>query len=90
MPTSGVADSKAAWTARYILMERFAEDAALLAKVRIQENAHRLHRRQRWKKRKVLNSATTSITMNRIATVPSHRALAMFRGRNVKASCSSL
>ncbi|UMX61623.1 hypothetical protein MJ391_26255 [Escherichia coli] len=48
----GVADTKAArWTApRYILMERFAEDAALLAKVRdylVEERASGLNRGER-------------------------------------------
>ncbi len=64
---NGVADTKAALDgARYILMERFAEDAALLAKVR-----DYLWKTPIWlppwlvgKKRKALSSAITSITTN--------------------------
>lgn len=70
--------------ARYILMERFAEDAALLAKVR-----HYL-----WKNAHLVSSVVTGKELEGakfrdyfshhepISTVPSHRALAMFRGRN--------
>lgn len=88
----GVADSKAALDgARYILMERFAEDAALLAKVRdyLWKNAHWSPPSSAVKKRKVLNSATTSITMNRS---PPCRRIARWRCSAVatKASCSSL
>ncbi|MDU8925481.1 Tex family protein [Pasteurellaceae bacterium LIM206] len=81
----GVADGKAALDgARYILMERFAEDAALLAKVRqyLQQNAVM--------QSKVIEGKETEGEKFRdyfdhqelLKNVPSHRALAMFRGRN--------
>ncbi|WP_118782570.1 Tex family protein [Haemophilus haemolyticus] len=81
----GVADSKAALDgARYILMERFAEDAGLLAKVRdyLAKNAVIVS--------KVIEGKETEGTkfqdyfdhQELLKNVPSHRALAMFRGRN--------
>ncbi len=80
-----VADSKAALDgARYILMERFAEDAGLLAKVRdyLAKNAVIVS--------KVIEGKETEGTkfqdyfdhQELLKNVPSHRALAMFRGRN--------
>ncbi len=64
----GVADTKAALDgARYILMERFAEDAALLAKVRdyLWKNAHLVSTVVSGKEEKGRNSATISIITNR-------------------------
>lgn len=70
--------------ARYILMERFTEDAALLAKVR-----HYL-----WHNAYLVSIVLPDMTEQGlkykdyfeyhelISKIPSHRALAMFRGRN--------
>lgn len=82
---AGFADSKAVLDgAKYILMERFAEDANLLAKLRRHLAQHA-----------VLKSTVVEGKENDGAkfrdyfahveawkNVPSHRALAMFRGRN--------
>ncbi|WP_086109798.1 Tex family protein [Xenorhabdus vietnamensis] len=81
----GVADTKAALDgARYILMERFAEDAALLAKVReyLWKNAHLVSRVAESKEEEGAKFSDYFDHHEAISTVPSHRALAMFRGRN--------
>ncbi|MCL2892392.1 Tex family protein [Brenneria tiliae] len=81
----GVADVKAALDgARYILMERFAEDAALLAKVRhyLWKNAHLVSRVVEGKEEQGAKFRDYFDHHEPIAQVPSHRALAMFRGRN--------
>ena len=81
----GVADSKAALDgARYILMERFAEDAALLAKVRdyLWKNAHLVSTVVSGKEEEGAKFRDYFDHHEPIATVPSHRVLAMFRGRN--------
>ncbi|MEE3664059.1 Tex family protein [Brenneria sp. g21c3] len=81
----GVADVKAALDgARYILMERFAEDAALLAKVRhyLWKNAHLVSRVIEGKEDEGAKFRDYFDHHEPIAQVPSHRALAMFRGRN--------
>ncbi|MGY0154492.1 Tex family protein [Edwardsiella tarda] len=81
----GVADAKAALDgARYILMERFAEDAALLAKVRdyLWKNAHLVSRVNEGKAEEGAKFRDYFDHHEPIAAVPSHRALAMFRGRN--------
>ncbi|AUX91945.1 Tex family protein [Mixta gaviniae] len=81
----GVADVKAALDgARYILMERFAEDAALLAKVRdyLWKNAHLVSRVVEGKEEEGAKFRDYFDHHEALATVPSHRALAMFRGRN--------
>lgn len=81
----GVTDTKVALDgARYILMERFAEDAGLLVKVRdyLAKNAVIVS--------KVIEGKETEGTkfqdyfdhQELLKNVPSHRALAMFRGRN--------
>ncbi|MCS5558885.1 MAG: RNA-binding transcriptional accessory protein, partial [Oceanospirillaceae bacterium] len=81
----GVADNKAALDgARAILMERFAEDAKLLAKLRahIKQHGHI--------ESKVIAGQEQSGTKYQdyfehsegVASVPSHRALAMLRARN--------
>ncbi|WP_462157043.1 Tex family protein [Pseudoalteromonas sp. GB56] len=81
----GIDDAKAALDgARYILMERFAEDAKLLAKLRSQIKQH--------------GDITSTVIAGQekagvkyqdyfehseaIASIPSHRALAMLRARN--------
>ncbi|MDX7990783.1 Tex family protein [Xenorhabdus littoralis] len=81
----GVADTKAALDgARYILMERFAEDAALLAKVReyLWKNAHLVSKVVEGKEEEGAKFSDYFDYHEAIAAVPSHRALAMYRGRN--------
>ncbi|AJJ17861.1 MULTISPECIES: Tex family protein [Yersinia] len=81
----GVADTKAALDgARYILMERFAEDATLLAKVRqyLWKNAHLVSKVVEGKELEGAKFRDYFDSHEPIAHVPSHRALAMFRGRN--------
>ncbi|AWW34170.1 RNA-binding transcriptional accessory protein [Mannheimia varigena] len=81
----GVADSKAALDgARYILMERFAEDAELLAKLRQYLTAcatleSKVIEGKEQEGEKFRDYFAHSEQFN---SVPSHRALAMFRGRN--------
>lgn len=81
----GVADVKVALDgARYILMERFAEDATLLAKVRdyLWKNAHLVSKVVEGKEEEGAKFRDYFDHHEPIAQVPSHRALAMFRGRN--------
>lgn len=81
----GVTDTKAALDgARYILMERFAEDAALLAKVRnyLLKQAHLVSVVVPGKEEEGAKFRDYFDHHEPVATVPSHRALAMFRGRN--------
>ncbi len=81
----GVADTKVALDgARYILMERFSEDAALLAKVRnyLWKNAHLVSKVVEGKEEEGAKFRDYFDHHEPIANVPSHRALAMFRGRN--------
>lgn len=81
----GVADVRAALDgARYILMERFAEDATLLAKVRdyLWKNAHLVSKVVEGKEEEGAKFRDYFDHHEPIAQVPSHRALAMFRGRN--------
>jgi len=81
----GVADAKAALEgARFILMERFAEDASLLAKVRhyLVENAHVKSKVAPGKEKEAQKYKDYFEHSERYKNVPSHRALAMFRGRN--------
>ena len=81
----GVADTRAALDgARYILMERFAEDAALLAKVRdyLWKNAHLVARVVEGKEEAGAKFRDYFDHHEALSSVPSHRALAMFRGRN--------
>ncbi|MDF2785086.1 MAG: transcription accessory protein [Pantoea eucrina] len=81
----GVADTRAALDgARYILMERFAEDAALLAKVRdyLWKNAYLTARVIEGKEDAGAKFRDYFDHHEALSSVPSHRALAMFRGRN--------
>nr|WP_277978160.1 Tex family protein [Pantoea endophytica] len=81
----GVADVRAALDgARYILMERFAEDATLLAKVReyLWKNAHVVARVVEGKEEQGAKFRDYFDHHEALSGVPSHRALAMFRGRN--------
>ncbi|MDG2952351.1 Tex-like N-terminal domain-containing protein, partial [Exercitatus varius] len=81
----GVADSKAALDgARYILMERFAEDAELLAKVRqyLTQSAVIISKVFEGKEAEGAKFQDYFDHQEPFNKVPSHRALAMFRGRN--------
>lgn len=81
----GIEDSKSALDgARYILMERFAEDATLLAKVRhyLWNNAHLVAQVIAGKEEEGAKFRDYFDQHELISKVPSHRALAMFRGRN--------
>ncbi|NUF48441.1 Tex family protein [Gilliamella sp. ESL0250] len=81
----GITDTKSALDgARYILMEKFAEDAALLAKVRhyLWNNAHLVSQVVSGKEEEGAKFRDYFAQSELISKVPSHRALAMFRGRN--------
>ena len=81
----GVPDVKAALDgARYILMERFAEDAGLLAKVRdyLSKNALIVSKVIEGKETEGAKFQDYFDHQELLKNVPSHRALAMFRGRN--------
>ena len=80
-----VPDVKAALDgARYILMERFAEDAGLLAKVRdyLSKNALIVSKVIEGKEAEGAKFQDYFDHQELLKNVPSHRALAMFRGRN--------
>ena len=81
----GFADIKSVLDgARYILMERFAEDAALLAKVRqyLSQSAVIFSRVLEGKEAEGIKFQDYFDHQEPLRGVPSHRALAMFRGRN--------
>ncbi|WP_029685368.1 Tex family protein [Tatumella saanichensis] len=81
----GITDSRAALDgARYILMEKFAEDAVLLAKVRnyLTKHAHLVSRVVEGKEESGAKFRDYFDHHEPLSSVPSHRALAMFRGRN--------
>ncbi len=82
---AGFADSKAVLDgARQILMERFAEDAQLLERLRqfLQHNALLASRLVKEKEAQGAKFRDYFEHTEPLASVPSHRALAMFRGRN--------
>jgi uncharacterized protein len=84
-PEKHVPDVKAALDgARQILMERFAEDAALLEKLRnyLNEHAHIVSTVVEGKEAAGAKFRDWFEFREPIKSVPSHRALAMFRGRN--------
>ncbi|MDP5063640.1 MAG: RNA-binding transcriptional accessory protein [Haliea sp.] len=81
----GITDSKGALDgARQILMERFAEDADLLARLRafLQDHAQLAARLLPGKEAEGAKFRDYFEHTESLATTPSHRALAMFRGRN--------
>lgn len=81
----GVADTKAALDgARQILMERFAEDAELLGSLReyLWDNALLRARVAEGKEEEGAKFRDYFDHSEPIRSVPSHRALALFRGRN--------
>ncbi|MEO9944766.1 Tex family protein [Paraglaciecola sp.] len=80
-----IADIKAALDgAKYILMERFAEDAQLLQKVRqyLNKHAHIKSQLVAGKENEGSKYKDYFSHTELLKKVPSHRALAMFRGRN--------
>lgn len=81
----GIEENKAALDgARYILMERFAEDAALLAKIRhyLIQNAELVSKVIEGKETEGAKFKDYFEYHEAITKIPSHRALAVFRGRN--------
>nr|WP_314874807.1 Tex family protein [uncultured Pseudomonas sp.] len=81
----GVADVKAALEgAKYILMERFAEDAGLLEKLRtfLKQEAVLSARLVPGKEEEGAKFRDYFAHDELLRTAPSHRALAIFRGRN--------
>ena len=81
----GYADTKAVLEgAKYILMERFAEDADLLGKVRpwFQKESHLFSKVVEGKEEAGAKFRDYFECHENILDLPSHRALAMFRGRN--------
>ncbi|SHI15823.1 hypothetical protein VA7868_02020 [Vibrio aerogenes CECT 7868] len=84
-PDKGIDDSKAALDgARAIMMERIAEDANLLEKIRAYMNRHALltSRVVTGQEQKGEKFKDYFEHQEPISAVPSHRALAMLRGRN--------
>ena len=80
----GVEDAKAALEgARQILMERFAEDAALLQWLREYLLAHGMVESKIMKGKEEAGAKFSDYfdSSEKIGTIPSHRALAMLRGR---------
>ncbi len=70
--------------ARFILMERFAEDAELLQKVRrhLSQTAHLESRMVKGKEQEGAKFRDYFEHSEKLMKIPSHRALAMLRGRN--------
>ncbi|EAR09857.1 Tex family protein [Reinekea blandensis] len=84
-PEAGIEDTKAALDgARYILMERFAEDATLLGRLRefMWHNGEVQARVIEGKERDGEKFQDYFEHNEALHKVPGHRALAMFRGRN--------
>ncbi len=84
-PDNGFADVKAVLEgAKYILMERFAEDADLLERLRttLHEDAKLSSRVAPGKEQEGAKFSDYFEHDEPLKSVPSHRALAMFRGRN--------
>ncbi|WP_416306831.1 Tex family protein [Neptunicella sp. SCSIO 80796] len=82
---AGIADVKAALDgAKFILMERFAEDAELLQKIRryLTENAFISSKVVVGKEQAGAKFSDYFEHSEKLMKTPSHRALAMFRGRN--------
>jgi uncharacterized protein len=84
-PDAGIDDTRSALDgARQILMERFAEDADLLASLRsfLADNVQLASRLAGGKEQEGAKFRDYFEHTEPLAGVPSHRALAMFRGRN--------
>ncbi len=83
--TLSVADAKAALEgARYILMERFAEDAGLIARLRerLNDQAYLCSTMVKGKAAEGAKFSDYFEHNESFKSVPGHRALAMFRGRS--------
>jgi uncharacterized protein len=81
----GVADTKAALDgARQILMEQFAEDAELIGRLRdyVRENGELSSSLVAGKEREGAKFSDYFEYSEALEKIPSHRALALFRGRN--------
>jgi len=81
----GFADVKSVLDgAKYILMERFSEDAALIAKLRnfMQQEASVITQLVEGKEQEGAKFRDYFEYAEKIKNAPSHRALAVFRGRN--------
>src|SRR5690606_19537827 len=81
----GVADTKAALDgAKYILMERFAENADLLGKMRVflSQEGRMVAKMVEGKEESGAKFRDYFDHKEPLKSVPSHRALAMFRARN--------
>lgn len=84
-PQENINDSKAALDgAKYILMERFSEDAVLLNKLRkhLQHDAFIQSEVVSGKEKEGQKYNDYFAHSERLTRTPSHRALALFRGRN--------
>ncbi|WP_058022153.1 Tex family protein [Pseudohongiella spirulinae] len=82
---AGVEDSKAALEgARYILIERFGEDAALLGRLRdyFWQNAHMISELVEGKAQEGAKYRDYFEFSEAINKIPSHRVMALFRARN--------
>ncbi|WP_299489928.1 Tex family protein [uncultured Shewanella sp.] len=78
--------------ARFILMERFAEDAELLRKIRrhVSQSAQIESKLIKGKEKQAIKFKDYFNHSEKLLKVPSHRALAMLRGRNEGALSLSL
>lgn len=84
-PGKGITDTKAALDgAKFILMERFSENASVLQKVRqyLNKNAHVCSKVISGMENKGDKFSDYFTYSEKLSLVPSHRALAIFRGRN--------
>ena len=82
---AGFTDSKSVLDgARFIIMERFAEDAALLQKIRqhLNQNSVLESRMVKGKEKEGAKFRDYFEHTEKLSKIPSHRALAMLRGRN--------
>ena len=82
---AGFTDSKSVLDgARFIIMERFAEDAALLQKVRqhLKQNSVLESKMVKGKEKEGAKFRDYFEHTEKLSKIPSHRALAMLRGRN--------
>ncbi|HAB78719.1 MAG TPA: RNA-binding transcriptional accessory protein, partial [Glaciecola sp.] len=82
---AGFNDEKAVLEgAKFILMEQFAEDAQLLQKIRQQMTQHGylVSQLNKGKEREASKFTDYFTHQEKFKNIPSHRALAMFRGRN--------
>ena len=84
-PSNGIDDTKSALEgAKFILMEEFAENAAVLSKVRqyLQQHAHFTSKVIVGMEKQGEKFTDYFSFSEKLTVVPSHRALAIFRGRN--------